>query len=176
MASSAMVRKSVFSGVTIGGSGGGQPLPLVILTVVVVAMALVTVYQSVSGGSGRAGDPNRQLLFKCTDCGEVATKTIGELRKMRQGQGGPPMPMGMGMELPKYICPKCNKKTLVNAVRCAADDCDAVFIISAPGMAPPGSPGLSAACPKCGTDFYKAMRKKYAEKRKAKRKSKSKKK
>ena len=147
MRSKSIVNKSMLSGVTIGGSGGGQPIPLLIVTIVVVAMALVTVWESVTGGSS-SFDPSREIPFKCTSCAEISSKTLGELRDLQKD-----MPMGGPMEAPKYDCPKCGKKALTQAVKCP--ECEEVFIIAMD----PTQGMYDDKCPKCSVSYAEAWRK-----------------
>jgi hypothetical protein len=142
-----------FSGVTIGGSGSGQPLPLVILTVVVLAMALVTVYDAIVGGPTGV-DLNKQIPFKCVNpqCGTIVKYTIRELQKMAQPGGGGPMMGPMTLN-----CPKCNQKTLTQAVECPK--CQFIFVM----QIDPAHNKFDDRCPKCGISYAKAWQDKYRQ-------------
>jgi ribosomal protein S27AE len=138
----------VFSGVTIGGSGGGQPMPLVIVTVLVVVMALLTVFNHVKASTGGGVDMNRKIPFLCGKCQAVEYKTVKELREMNQG-----MPMGP-MEPPKVDCPKCGGvKTAQQAIECP--ECKNVFVISMD----PTKGMYDDKCPKCGVSYAEAWKK-----------------
>jgi ribosomal protein L37AE/L43A len=154
MRSKSLWLRPKFSGVTVGGSGGGQPLPLVILTVVVLAMALITVFDSVTS-SGREIDLSKQIPFKCTNpqCNEVKFYTLGELKTMQKpGSMGPMMgPMILD-------CPKCSQHTLTQAVKCPK--CDEVFIMKMD----PSKGMFDDKCPKCGVSYAKAWKEKYQKK------------
>lgn len=146
--------RTKFSGLTIGGSGGGQPLPLVILTIVVLAMALMTVYDAASGGSNRV-NLNKKIPFKCTSCGEVVYYTIKDLQKMQK-----PNAMGPMMGPMVLTCPKCHKKTLTQATKCPK--CGEVFIMKMD----PAKGLFDDKCPKCGTSYAKAWKEKYRKSKK----------
>jgi len=149
MRSTSMWFRTGFSGVTIGGSGGGQPTPLIVLTVIVLAMALVTVYDAAVGGD-RGPNLDKEIPFKCTSCGNIQKFTIRELQKMQKpGEMGPMMgPMTLN-------CQKCGKKTLTQAVECPK--CQEIFVMK---MDP--SRGLfDDKCPKCGESYAKAWQEKY---------------
>ena len=151
---SSLVRTG-FSGVTIGGSAGGQPVPLVILTIVVLAMALLTVWDAATGGSSKI-NLNKKIPFKCTKCSAVVYYTIKDLQKMQKpGQMGPMMgPL-------KLDCPKCGgKKTLTQAVQCPK--CGEVFIMEMD----PKTGMFDDKCPKCGSSYAEAWREKYRKGRK----------
>jgi len=154
MLSKSLMFRPKFSGITIGGSGG-QPLPLVILTIVVLAMALITVIDSVISDPNDI-DHNRKIPFKCTNpaCNAVEYYTIGDLQKMQQpGSMGPMMgPMVLD-------CPKCNQKTLTQAVECPVETCKEVFIMNMDPM----KGVFDDKCPKCGTSYSKAWQEKYRE-------------
>ncbi|MFA5865737.1 MAG: hypothetical protein WC975_13770 [Phycisphaerae bacterium] len=138
----------LFSAVTIGGSGGGQPLPLVIVTLIVLAMALITVVDSVLPGGGI--DTKKQIPFQCTSCNSVVKYTIGELQKMQD-----PSKMGPMMGPLVLDCPSCKKHSLTQAVECP--QCNAVFIIKMN----PAQGQFDDKCPKCETSFAKAWQEKY---------------
>ncbi len=149
MRSTSMWFRTGFSGVTIGGSGGGQPTPLIVLTVIVLAMALVTVYDAAVGGD-RGPNLDKEIPFKCTSCGNIQKFTIRELQKMQKpGEMGPMMgPMTLN-------CQKCGKKTLTQAEECPK--CQENFVMK---MDP--SRGLfDDKCPKCGESYAKAWQEKY---------------
>jgi len=142
--------RTSFSGITIGGSYGGQPLSLVVLTVVVSAMALITVYDAVSGSRTSGVNPQKQIPFKCLSCNTIVQYTIKDLQKMQKpGEMGPMMgPM-------KLECPRCHRKELTQAVECPR--CNEVFVMK---MDP--SKGLfDDKCPKCGESYAKAWQEKY---------------
>jgi len=129
-------------------AAGGQPVPLLVLTVIVLAMALITVFDSLMPTSGV--NLNKQIPFKCTNCGNIQQFTIRELQKMQNpGQMGPMMgPMTL-------TCQKCGKKTLTQAVECPK--CQEIFVMK---MDP--SRGLfDDKCPKCGVSYAKAWQEKY---------------
>ncbi len=136
------------SGLTFGGSSGGQPVPLVVLTVIVLAMAVVTV---IDGAVRRDGfDSRRKIPFKCINCGNVQHFTIRELMKIQPaGQGGP---MPGPMVLP---CEKCGKKALTQAVECPK--CSEIFIMKVD----PVKGIFDDRCPKCGANFSVAWQEKY---------------
>lgn len=147
-----------FSAITIGGSGGGQPLPLVILTVVVLAMALLTVFDSVMGNSGGV-NLDKEIPFKCTNdkCnppdGTIVKYTIRDLQKITQpgGMGGPMMgPMTLD-------CPTCKQKTLTQAVECPK--CQFIFVM----QINPAANKFDDRCPKCGESYAKAWQEKYRQ-------------
>ena len=149
-----LARGGVFSGLTIGGSGGGQPIPIVVLTVVVVAMAFYTVYDT-AFNTLNGIDPNKEIPFKCAKCGVVVMKTLGELRQMETAE-----PMGMPMGPMKLLCTKCGQKELTQAVQCP--ECNEVFIYEI-NMTNPQA--MNDKCPKCGVSYAEAWQKKYAKER-----------
>jgi ribosomal protein L37AE/L43A len=123
------------------------------LTIIVLAMALITVFDSVFSDPN-AIDQNRKIPFKCTNkaCNAVVYYTIGEIQKMQQpGQMGPMMgPMILN-------CPKCNQKTLTQAVECPK--CSEVFIMNMDPM----KGVFDDKCPKCGESYSKAWQEKYRQ-------------
>jgi len=149
MRSKSLLFQPKFSGVTVGGNGGGQPLPMVILTIIVLAMALITVFDSVMG-SGNGPDLKKKIPFKCTSCQEVTFYTIGEIQKMQKpGQMGPMMgPLVLD-------CPKCGKHSLTQAVECPS--CGNIFIM----QIDPSKGMFDDKCPKCGISYAKAWQDKY---------------
>jgi predicted RNA-binding Zn-ribbon protein involved in translation (DUF1610 family) len=151
MLRSGLLLKTRFSGITIGGSGGGQPLPLVILTVAVLAMAIVTVIDAGFGNSSGL-DLNSEVPFKCTSCGHVERYTIKQLQSMQKAGAGGPM---MGPLI--LDCPKCKKKALTQAVECLK--CKEVYIMDMDPM----KGKFNDKCPKCGSSFSQLWREKYAK-------------
>ena len=144
----------VFPGITIGGSSGSQPLSVVVLTVIIVLMAGVTIYQSMFA-SPLGPDPNQKIPFKCLSCGEIVSKTLGELREMT-----PMEPMGPMAGPMKLVCPKCGKKELTQAVECP--NCGNVFVFEMGPMQGPES--FNDKCPKCGVSYSAAWQEKYRNK------------
>lgn len=171
------------SGVTIGGSGGGQPLSLVILTIIVLAMALATVYDAVLGRNTGV-DLTKKVPFKCTNAqcnppqGTVQWYTIGELQKMMPTPGpgmpaGPGIPPGPGtttgpgmpggpmagpMAGPMTLeCPACHQKNLTQAVQCPK--CGNIFVM----QTDPAANKFDDSCPKCHESYAKAWQEKYRQ-------------
>jgi ribosomal protein L37AE/L43A len=143
--------KPVFAGFA-GATVGGQPVPLLIMTIIVLSMALISVFDSVLGSGAGGVNLDKQIPFKCTNakCNEIVMYTIRDLQKMQKpGAMGPMMgPMTLN-------CPKCNNKTLTQAVECPK--CKEVFVMK---MDP--SKGLfDDKCPKCHESYAKAWQEKY---------------
>ncbi len=155
MLSRSLTGKAAFSGITIGGSGGGQPLPLVILTVIVVAMALVTVYRTVVPPGP---DYGRKVDFKCMACGAVEIKTAGDLRDMRRGGGDGPRMMTPMTGPIILVCPQCGEKEMTTALKCY--ECGEIFLLDRS----PGKVEDRYICPKCGQSYRESMRKKRGKK------------
>ncbi len=124
-------------------------MPLVILTVIVLVMALLTVYDTVFAGPKIS---NKPIPFKCTNCGNIVEYKVSELQKMQKpGEMGPMMgPM-------TFNCPKCNKKSLSQAVKCPT--CSEVFVMKVD----PGKAIFNDKCPKCGESYAKAWKEKYSK-------------
>ncbi len=140
--------KPVSSGF-MGATVGGQPVPLLVMTIIVLSMALISVFDSVMG-TGTGINLDKKIPFKCTKCSNIVMYTIRELQKMQKpGAMGPMMgPMTLN-------CPKCNNKTLTQAVECPK--CAEVFVMK---MDP--SRGLfDDKCPKCKESYAKAWQEKY---------------
>jgi len=160
MRSKSLSDRSVFSGVTLGGSGGGQSVPLIVLTIVVLAMALVTVWSTVTGsrtGQSGAAIRNMKYLFKCTECGEVVSYTMDELQK--KGGMSDPMMMMMMEERPLLECPKCGKKAMKLADTCP--NCGEVFVREYD----PQTQKMDDICPKCGRSYMELWQEKHPRKK-----------
>jgi hypothetical protein len=93
---------------------------------------------------------DKKIPFKCTTCGKVVMYTIRDLQKMQKpGQMGPMMgPMTLD-------CPKCEKKTLTQAVECPK--CGEIFVMKMD----PAKGLFNDKCPKCHESYAKAWQEKY---------------
>jgi hypothetical protein len=125
---------------------GKPPIPLTVLAVIILAMAFLTVYDTVIGARPNVGP----VFFRCTNCGNVAQYTVRELQKMLPpGQAGPMMgPLVL-------TCPKCNKNTFTQAVKCPK--CGEVFVLKFN----PAANIFDDKCPKCHESYAKTWREKY---------------
>jgi len=142
--------RSVFSGMTMAGSSGGMSGSLIILTIIVLAMAVLTVRNALQGPGDTQtwADSDKPSYFKCTNCGYVTTKTSDEVRNLIRQIKRDPLAPHSGMEMPKFVCPKCGEKTLTKAVKCLNPKCGEIYVFKSKG---PGQ--VDDTCPKCGSSY-----------------------
>lgn len=87
----------------------------------------------------------KKMVLKCTNCGQVARYTLGEIRAMISG------PEDLGSPL-VVNCDQCGQKTLTQGVECP--NCGEVFIVI---------PGQSDLCPQCGMSYVRTLREKHLQ-------------
>ncbi|MFA5864038.1 MAG: M56 family metallopeptidase [Phycisphaerae bacterium] len=93
---------------------------------------------------------DKQIPFKCSDCGTVVKYTIGKLQKMPKLRTMSPMMGPLVLD-----CPKCKREALTQAVECLK--CGEIFIMKMD----PDKKVFDDRCPKCGTSYAKAWQEKY---------------
>lgn len=94
---------------------------------------------------------DKQIPFKCTSCGHIERVTIRDLQKKVQ----PDKDHGPMMGPMTLDCPKCQKKTLAQAVECPK--CATIFVMKMD----PKTDLFDDRCPKCQESYAKAWQERY---------------